>query len=174
MYPRQDSNLRPQDYQSTVFEGSHRLSLALAAQRISLRQRYQRLPLIRGAFRSKAMNKRWPSASLFRDSAAEIPTRPPFQHADEPLANGRPLYWLQRVCRPTGNLGDKPLRCLPQSVGPAISNQLVCLPTDFGTPVVPRDAHRRRTFTGLVSVGAETKWAKKWPTDKRNPKGTPT
>src|ERR1700744_6518507 len=58
MYPRQDSNLRPQDYRSTVFEGSRGLSLALLAQRISPPERYQRLPLIRVAFQSKAMNKR--------------------------------------------------------------------------------------------------------------------
>jgi len=58
MYPRQDSNLRPQDYQSGVFDSSRRLSPALVAQWISVTERYQRLSLIRVDFGSKAMNKR--------------------------------------------------------------------------------------------------------------------
>jgi hypothetical protein len=39
-------------------DGSRWLPIGVVAQRISVAERYQRLPLIRVAFRPKAMNKR--------------------------------------------------------------------------------------------------------------------
>ena len=57
--PRQDSNLRPQDYQLVVFDGSRRLSLAGVAQRFSPRQPYQPLSVILADSRSLTVNKRW-------------------------------------------------------------------------------------------------------------------
>jgi hypothetical protein len=49
-HPRQDSALRPQDYQSVVFDGSPWSSLADAAQRFSLSQRCQPFSVILADF----------------------------------------------------------------------------------------------------------------------------
>lgn len=94
-------------------------------------------------------------------------TRPPFRRADEPLANGHPLHWLDRVCRSTRSQVDRPLRRLPQSVGPGRNNQRVCLPTDFGAALMPRDAYRRRTFTRTRLQGCGDEVGRNRCTDKK-------
>jgi hypothetical protein len=55
---RQDSNLRPQDYQPAVFDGCHWLSQAGVAQRFSVSHRCHRLSVILVDSRSLTVNKR--------------------------------------------------------------------------------------------------------------------
>jgi len=141
-YPRQDSNLRPQDYQSAYFDGSRWLSLALVAQWISTLERYQRLPLNLAAFRSNSMNKRWAGSP-------PILTRPTFRHADNPLANGFPFYWVQLgVARLPLHRESKVYRrkgVCGKSVGPAeIISGSACPPNGFAQ-FVPRDRSRGST-----------------------------
>lgn len=60
-------------------------------------------------------------------------------------------------------------RCLPQSVGPAFKNQRVRLSPKWIRTIRTSRSVSRRYFQDFVSGTAETKWAKKRPTEKRNP-----